>query len=316
MPLHMRLTNTTLPAEMEGLFNSKAEYSEIQTSRQVERRLYTGVDLTQEFSGEISSDPWSWIRSRLTAVNYEGLNPGDYIPFTCTDGSKTKLNAEIAGIDTYYRYGDTETKHHIDFICRELWPVLHVYNKVNFNNGISDTVQEPWLASDLHKFVNSLSGSVPNGTAVGGAPLVEVDYTQDGIFYYLPAELKAAINASQEKRALLPRRYSASGVLTEDNGWAWQNMGKLWIPAETEVYGHAVWGSRGWSEGGFQQYPIFSNNMHRLKLRNGTRYHWWVLGSRFGNSTNFCDVGYDGAACYFSAANTYIAAPVCFRLTA
>ena len=74
---------------------------------------------------------------------------------------------------------------------------------------------------------------VPNGT--GKDPAVkQVDYSQGGVYYFLPAELKAVI---ANKRALLGERYSASGLLNSDNSWSWTNLGNLWVPTEMEVCG-------------------------------------------------------------------------------
>lgn len=289
---------------------------EVTIAQQMADGIYAGTDLTVRHAEEIAnySDPWEWVRARIKAKDYRGIHIGDYIPFTCTN--QVELNAEVAGINTYRGYGDQETPEHIDFISREVWPTLHVMNKVAFNNGISDTVKEPWLASDLHHWINSLAGNVPNGAAVGGTPLAEVDYTADGIWNFLPADLQAAINASQLKRMAFPQRYSASGVLTSDNGLAWGEMGKLWIPSEFEVYGTVVWGTAGFSAGGFQQYPIFANNMKRMKRYGNYRVYWWLLSASGFDSANFASVSSGGDAARFAANNTGLRVPVCFRLTA
>ena len=34
--------------------------------------------------------------------------------------------------------------------------------------------------------------------------------------------------------------YSAGGAVSADTNWAWNNMGKLWLPTEVEVFGHIV----------------------------------------------------------------------------
>ena len=277
-------------------------------------RIYQGEDLTVRFAREISGspyngNPWAWIQARIKAGNYSGIHVKDFIPFTTTNS--VTLHAEIAGIDTYRNYGSTVVGHHIDFICRELWPTLKPVNPVNYNNGIG-TCEFPWLASDLYHWLNSLSGSVPNATTVNPT-LAEVDYTKDGVYYFLPANLKAVI---VEKHLLLSKRYSASGLLDDDNGWDWKNIGKLWCPTECEVYGMPVWGGKGgYSLGGTAlQYPIFAGNMNRVKYRSGSRYSWWLLSPYASNSTYWCLVGSNGIAYYYNASYTYFAAPVCFRV--
>ena len=168
----------------------------------------------------------------------------------------------------------------------------------------------PWLASDAYLYVNSLAGHVANGT--GQNPEIKrVDYTNDGIYHYLPDWLK---NVIIEKHFLLNKRYSASGVLSDDNGWGWTNIGKIWFPTEVEVYGFPVWGSKvGYGLGGSIQYPLFMGNMRRLKKRNGGRYGWWVL-SPSANSSRWGYVSGTGGAEYTLTPSGWVAAPVCFRI--
>ena len=141
--------------------------------------------------------------------------------------------------------------------------------------------KHPWLCSHLYAFLNSLKMQVPNGT--GKDPAVkQVDYSQGGVYYFLPAELKAVI---ANKRALLGERYSASGLLNSDNSWSWTNLGNLWVPTEMEVCGAPVWGGNGCPNGGFVQYPIFAHNMNRIKGLGdgGGRTNWWELTPYSGN---------------------------------
>lgn len=282
-------------------------------AEQIANRRYPGVDLTVKFAGEIgSTNVWTWIKQRIDAAEmdgYEGLNIHDYIPFVA---GGNVIKAEIGGIDTYYNYGDTAVPHHIDFISRDCWPDTHVFNKVNYNNGTSVS-PSPWLASDLYAWLNSLAMQVPNATTANPA-MVDVDYSATGVYDKLPAELKAVI---VQKRALLPSRYTAGSLLTDDNSWAWADMGKLWIPSEIEVYGCEHWGSKnGYSSGGFQQYPIFATNMKRVKGAGdgGTRATWWLLSAYGGHSASFARVSSGGHGSYHSASNAAIRAPLCFRI--
>lgn len=289
--------------------------SEAEIQAQINDHIYQGTDLTVKFASEVSAspyngDPWAWIKSRITAGDFTGIHIYDYIPITTTNN--VTLNAQIAGINTYKNYGDSAVGSHIDFICKELWPTLHPINKVNYNNGTADQ-QYPWLASDLYLYLNSLAGTVPSEAVVGGGEGTAVDYTADGVYYFLPTQLK---NVIIEKRFLLPKRYSASGLLSDDNSWGWVNIGKLWIPDECEVYGVPVWGGKGgYSLGGSGlQYPLFAGNMNRLKFRNGGRHDWWLLSPYSGNSTHWCYVTANGGCAYGSASVSGIAAPVCFRV--
>lgn len=335
---------------------------------------YPGVDLTGKFVDEIaaapySGDAWAWIKARIKAGDYTGIHVKDFIPFTTTNG--VTLRAEVAGIDTYLNYGDKAVGHHIDFICRELWPTLKPINPVSYNNGLipvenitldgtktsftltkqmndiasitkggegltgwhydSSTftitfdaapnagtavvtgtgTEHPWLACDLYHWLNSLSGQIPNSDGLNPA-VKHVDYTQGGVYFYLPQELK---NVIIEKRLYLMKRYSATGILSDDNASGWENLGKLWLPTEPEVYGMPVRGGKSGSSlgGSAVQYPIFMGNMNRLKYRSGRRGHWWLLYPGT-SSTSWCNVASSGHADANYASYTGIAAPVCFRV--
>lgn len=167
----------------------------------------------------------------------------------------------------------------------------------------------PWLSCDAYLYANSLAGHVANATGLNPA-IKRVDYTNDGIYHYLPDWLKAVII---DKRVLLGKRYSTSGVLSNENGWGWVNLGKLWFPSEMEVYGCPVWGNKDYGVGVFIQYPLFMGNMRRVKKRNGSRNSWWLL-SPSANPTNCCNVTSNGNADSYRASNVWIAAPVCFRI--
>jgi hypothetical protein len=283
-------------------------------AEQLANRIYPGTDLTAKFAAEIAAapyngDPWAWIKARIQAANFAGMFIGDYIPFTASGNS---VKAEIAGIDTYYNYGDTVVGHHIDFISRDCWPETHAYNNANYNNGTSVS-PSPWIASDLYAWLNSIAGNVPNATTADPA-LISVDYTASGVYDKLPATLQDVIVT---KRAMLPYRYTAGSLLVDDNSWGWENAGKLWIPSEVEVYGIEQWGSRnGYSGGGFQQYPIFTNNMKRVKSAGdgNSRAYWWLVSAYGGTSTNCTYVGGNGLASSRNASYATIRVPVCFRI--
>ena len=339
-------------------------------------RLYEGTNLAEKFKDEIAnySDIWQWIKARIKAENFAGIHVNDFIRWQTTDNKW--IESRVAGINTYKGCGDREVPNHIDFISKDLWPVLHVMNPVNYNNGIipienlsgdgtktvfilanemaaiaSVTIggtattaytydvdthtitftdapaagtnnivvtgtgsEYPWLASDLYLYANSLKGHVAGGTSKT-SPVKLVDYTKDGIWSKLPEALKTVIVT---KRALLPRRYSASGVLSNNNSWGWQDMGKLWIPSEIEVYGHGVWANNGYDKGGFAQYPIFNCNMRRVKGLGdgGDRNHWWLISAYAGTTSGFCDVYTSGYADNYGASSIWVGLPVCFRITA
>lgn len=303
-----------------GNSNSKGAKEEAEIAAALADKIYPGIDLTEKYANEISASPysgnsWAWIKARIQASNFTGIHVNDYIPFITADNKS--LEACVAGINTYKNYGDMAVGNHIDFICRELWPTRYHINPVNFNNGTkfgdAGETDYPWLASDLYLWLNSLSGKVPNATTTGGGTGTDVDYTQGGVYYYLPDELKSVI---VEKRAYLPKRYSISSLASDDNGGGWADIGKLWLPSEFEVYGGPVWGGKnGYTLcGNCVQYPIFAHNMNRVKNRSGSRDSWWVLSVSSGSTAYWCIVSSSGAASYDAASYTGVAAPVCFRI--
>ncbi len=283
-------------------------------ARSLFNRIYEGADLSVKFSAEIAAAPyngnmWAWIQARIKAGNFAGIYVGDYIPFTAGGNS---IKAEVAGINTYKRYGDAEVQNHIDFISRDCWPDTHVFNKVNYNNG-TGVSPSPWLAGDLYAWLNSLQTQVPNATTADPA-MVTADYRTSGVYSLLSAALQAVI---VQKRLLLPSRYTAGSLRTDDNQWAWADAGKLWVPSEVEVYGMEQWGSEnGYSGSGFQQYPIFAASMKRVKGAGdgGSRANWWLLSAFGGNSTHCAAVSGTGYATGSGAGDAGIHVPVCFRI--
>ncbi len=319
-------------------FNQPSVYSipstkavdETAAAIQIADRIYQGVDLTKKFSSEIShySDVWTWIQARIKAGNFKGIHVGDYIPFQTTAGtvstnSITALtyNAQIAGIDTYYGYGDTAIAHHIDFITKEVVPVEIKWNPTDNNNGTS-TEQHPWLSSAAYAWlngVNNYSTSAYNNVAHG------LSNEGKGMISRLPTSLQ---NVIITKRQLLEKRYSASGLLTSSNGWDWCNMGKLWLPHEIEVYGCQVWSAafpdtsvQAWASMGAVQYPLFActggkshNRIKPLAGQSGSRSVWWLSAVRGGASTDVCDVGSNGYADSNVATQAGSRVPLCFRI--
>ena len=270
---------------------------------------YEGVDLTIKHATEIAdyASPWAWIKARIVAGNFSQLHVGDYIPFTTTNGRT--FHAQIAGINTYKGYGDTEIGNHIDFITRELWPDVFQMNFVNLNNGTSSDKKVPWLASNGYLFVNSLAGQVANSTTKP-LEMADVDYTSGGIYFYLPDDLKAVI---VEKRIYAQTRFSDSGVLTNDNGAEWINIGKLWLLDEYEATGARQMTSTGWFSGGYVHYPIFASNMNRTKRVNSSRRNWWLSSAFGGGSSKFTFIATFGNI--FNGSASYdLYSPICFRI--
>lgn len=259
----------------------------------------------------ISKDLWPTLHV-MNPVNYNnGIIPTENLS---GDGTKTAfvLTNEMAGIASVTIGGTAVTSYTYDIDTHTITfteaPATGTNNIIVTGTGS----EYLWLASDLYLYANSLKGHVAGGTSKT-SPVKLVDYTKDGIWSKLPEALKSVIVT---KRALLPQRYSASGMLSINNSWSWKDMGKLWIPSEIEVYGCGVWAENGYDKGGFVQYPIFNCNMRRVKELGdgGDRNNWWLLSAPTGNTSNFCSVYNNGSANSNSASNTLVGLPVCFRI--
>lgn len=281
------------------------EQTDIVRLGNIANKTYEGENLATKFAQEIANfdNEWAWIKARITAGNFDGLNIGDYIPVT--GSNNVSFNARIAGINTYKGYGDIAVGNHIDFISATTWPTTFKMNLKDFNNGLDADHQYPWLSSNGYHFLNSLAGNVPNGT--GNLPeTVAVDYTSGGVYFFLPDALK---NVIVEKRMFIPKRFSASGIQSEDNEGGWENIGKLWLPSEVEVTGAPIWGCNKYGAMGSVQYPLFAQNMNRNIVRNA----WWTLSASSGNATYFVLVAYYGNVSSNSA-SVDLRCPVCFRI--
>lgn len=166
----------------------------------------------------------------------------------------------------------------------------------------------PWNVSNAYYFINSLKGKVPNGT--GKDPdLVAVDYSADGIYYHLPASLKAVIT---EKIVYHPKRYSSSssGVETDDNGYDVYSIGKLWLPSEVEVFGRSIFGTKVNGDAGQMQYPLF-RRFGADGLICGNTDSMWTLSTESG-SDKFISIEKGVPKASNATVNNY--PNVCFRI--
>lgn len=249
------------------------------------------VEGPQLYEGrELSEYTWSQIKTKIKNADFEDLRVGDYKTITLTGGEVVKM--QIAGIDTYYGTTDQQPlRHHIDWISKDCLTDYVQWNTANNNNGSADTPY-PYLVSNVYNYLNNT------------------------IYPKLPSDVQAVIS---EKRTLLETRYSASGALTDSTSWEWQNLGKLWLPSEYEVFGSVVWGTKGYSQQQAVQYPLFANSYkHRNKGKGngGGRCGWWLSTVSSGESTTCCRVSANGHANYSHTSLTYVGVPVCFRIVA
>lgn len=169
----------------------------------------------------------------------------------------------------------------------------------------------PFLASKVHAFLMSEKAGVPNEAAADPA-LIEVDYTNGGVWKNIPDNWKAVI---ADKWSYPGVRYTAGSLRTSENDWTSQNLGKLWLPDECEVYGCAKF-SNSYAAAYGRMYPGFMDGNRKKGDGNGAgRARWWLLPATSGSSTPFCSVSFDGLAYSKTASIALIRVPVCFRIT-
>jgi len=284
-------------------------------------KIFGGADLSVKFAGEISkySDVWAWVKARKDANNFDGIHIGDYIPMTTSAGTvgtdsytQQTFNMYVMGIDTYYQYGDTAVGHHIDFFGNKHIGKNVTFNPTDNNNGTADQPHS-WLASNAYAYlngVNNYSTNAYNNVAHGG------DYSAGGFYDLLPQAVK---NVIIEKRMYLPKRYSASGLLTDNTAGGWANMGKLWTLTEMEVYGSPIHsaaitkGTDGLDFGNVGspvQYPLFAGTAGNRNFKTLNRINWWLASVPSGSSTHACNVNNNGNANTNACTNSWNSLPL------
>lgn len=220
------------------------------------------------------------MQDKINRGDYIGMRDADFLPLTVEN--KTH-DMQIAGINVYTAATNQKLGNHIDFISRDCYSQPVQWNLTNNNNGTAEQHQ-PYLASNVYKFLEEL-------------------------YNKLPEDVQSVISL---KRTILEYRYSASGALTNSTSHGWEDLGKLWLPSEYEVFGSTVWGTKGYSAGQAVQYPIFANSW-KNRIKGGVD---WCLLSVVGDSSAFvCYVTGNGYSRCYDAANLYHV-PLCFRIAA
>ena len=259
---------------------------------------YAGQSLNTLLSGEIGTGTvYDALHKRVANNNFAGLRVGDYmdVPLVSASGvtSQQSVRFLIAHIDPYYQCGDSAKGHHIAFMASAPIAVSSSYegvknssylpwNAISTNQGTADD-KHPYTCSQLKGWETAFEACLP-----------------EGLTKYLLTQ-----------RVLLEERYSASGALTDSNSWSWQDIGKVWSPSETEVYGQRVWGTDGYSVGFDCQLDLFRDTAHRL---NGSRNCWWLRSVGGGSSSNVCYVNRHGNAYNTGATYDWVRPRVGFLL--
>lgn len=248
--------------------------------------VYDGQDLEVLFADEIAEydSVWAWIAARCADRNYAGLRPKDYIKWTLNGYT---IVSQIAGLEPYINATDVALAGHIDFISRNCYPEYVRWNTSNVNQGDS-TNAAPYMISNLKAWYDELADD-------------------------LPTELSAVI---LNKRSLMETRYTSGSTLTESTSWAWNDLGKLWAPHETEVHGYRnMSGQR--TGGNPVHYDLFKDGRSHVKYfgeGSTSRVGWWECDVMSGSSTDACHVSANGVAATVGASAATVAAVLGFRI--
>ena len=168
----------------------------------------------------------------------------------------------------------------------------------------------PFVASNVYAYMNSLRMGIPNEAAADPL-LTEVDYTNGGIYKFLPAALKAVISP---KHQLAARRLTVGSLLTNPTDYVGIDIGPLWIPDEMEIYGTPMYATSTYDKWYSRWYPAFMGGNRKKGTGNGgSRAYWWLFPAYSGNSANCCNVGTAGSASSNSASSAN-RVPVGFRI--
>lgn len=172
-------------------------------------------------------------------------------------------------------------------------------------------ISVPFVASNLYAYMNSLRMGVPN-EAAADPQLTEVDYTTGGIYYFLPAALKAVISPKHQSAAT---RFAAGTLRTTSDNYVGIDIGPLWIPDEMEICGTPMYATSTYDKCYSRLYPAFLGGNRKKGAGNGgSRSHWWLFPAYSGDSANVCYVLSAGIANYMQSAANNRRVPVGFRI--
>ena len=278
-------------AVARAIANAVTEAEEF--DRQESIGAYEGRSIAAVFQTEIGEQNiWAWLQGRVRAGNFAGLRIGDYIDVQLTEGANVPAQTvryRIYAIDPYYKAADQEKGHHL--VMGPTSPVTVQGSKAvngsylpwrttNDNNGTADE-KHPYLLSTLH------------------------DWEINDFLPSLPSDVQAVI---MTQRVLLNERYSSTTKLTDDSGWSWADLGKVWSPSEVEVYGFRAW-SGPYCAGFDCQFPIFKQTKDRIM---GNRLPWWLRSVDGSSSADACCCGSDGTADSYGPTVDWVRPRPCF----
>ena len=153
----------------------------------------------------------------------------------------------------------------------------------------------------LYKTYNMNSSNTNNG----GFPSSSLCSTLNGSIYNaLPSDLKAVIKTAY--------KWYGTGNNTTNGKWSGH---KLWLPLTFEMFGESSYSpDTERKTGNARQYPIFTDNVSRIKKMNnggGSAEWYWLASPRATGATYFCDVNGGGSS---GISDASYSSGVCFGL--
>ena len=117
------------------------------------------------------------------------------------------------------------------------------------------------------------------------------------------------------KNAIIPtkRKYKKDG-----DGKLVEVYAMIFAPSASEVFSEEEFDDNDWlgDRGVYEQLDFYKDWRNRIRctVEDGKPNGWWLLSASAGNSAYFAFVSGNGYCYDASATNTWIAAPVCFRI--
>ena len=278
---------TAINTELARLKNEPLTYAE-----RLLREEYPGRNLLDVFESEIDdySNAWEWLADRVdlqssTGNGYMGLLPHDFVPETI---GSDEIPMILGGFDLDEGCTDTEQAPGIFFHMGNVVGQGTQWNTSNNTQGNS-TNAAPYMVSNIK------------------------NYLDNTLLPLFPSTMRAHMG---ERRNLLETRYTSGQTLSDSTSFAWNNLGRLWLLSEIEVYGHHQFGGK-WTGACDTQWPIFKRTKDRIRRDvGGTRRYWWLLSVVAGSSTYCCPVGISGYAYLHLASVSGVAVAAGFKVVA
>ena len=204
-------------------------------------------------------------------ADFSGLMIGDYLdlPSLTVDGTTYTWNA---------------TYQNLRIVISGFNHYIHCGDTENTKNHILWTFKNVVLQRQMNS----------SDTNTGGYNASAMKTYLDGVF---ALGLGSALGSSDYL-------YTISRAISRKGSTEWARN-TVFLPTEVEVFGVATYGDdqNEWNTN--IQYPIYrDSSYYRCKKYNGSRAWWWEATPYASNSTNFCDVYFNGVSNSGGASNS------------